>query len=164
MAELIAFFVTWACVCSLRSELVMGLLTTKQLRQTEAGRRALGLAGDAPKVTRRPSCGPKMNATEEAYNAHLRTRHAAGEVLWWAFNAVRLLITDGDFAAFYKPDFTVIMWDGTTQYHETKGFEREAAMLRLKVAAGIYTFAKFVLVKRYESAWSYEFFSTGKVN
>jgi hypothetical protein len=88
-----------------------------------------------------------MNKTEQAYGQYLDTLKFAGEVRWWAFQPVRLLIAQGDKAAYYRPDFWVQLADGSFEFHETKGFEREAALVRIKVAAGLYPIP-FVLVKR----------------
>jgi hypothetical protein len=133
----------------------MGTFSRKDLATNPAWAKALG---DAPRGKRRPTGGPAMNATEAAYARHLMVRRAAGEVVWWAFNAVRLRIALGFRAAWFKPDFLVEVPGGRFEFHETKGHEREAAMLRLKVAAGMFPIP-FVLVKRDGAGgWTYEDF------
>lgn len=85
-----------------------------------------------------------MNKTEARYSQLLMGRQLAGEIKKWAFEPVRLRLADG---AWYCPDFMVEMPDGRLELHETKGFMREAANVRLKVAAELHTWATFYLVK-----------------
>ena len=103
----------------------------------------------APKRTRRGV----MNRTEAAYAAELAIRKAAGEVLDFGFELLKLRLADG---AWYTPDFVVFLptSPAAIELHEVKGFEREAAMLRLKVAASLYPHFRFCLVKRVDAGWS----------
>jgi hypothetical protein len=136
----------------------MGVLSMKDVMKNPVWRAAY--LAQAPKPAtepRRPVIRATMNGTELAYAKHLDLLKLAGEVRWWAFNAVRLRIADGQKVAWYRPDFFIEFADGTLAFHETKGFEREAAMVRLKVAAGIVPIP-FVLVKKDGDGWSYENF------
>ncbi len=137
----------------------MSTFTMKQVMQNPAMRAAyLAARGKATAAEpRRPVIRNAMNKLELAYAKELDIQKAAGIVKWWAFNSIRLRIAMGEKAAWYKADFIVDYGYGTFQFHETKGFEREAAMLRLKVAAGMYPFT-FKLVKRDGDGWSYEEF------
>lgn len=72
------------------------------------------------------------NKTEAAYMAELRHRPGVVEVM---FEAVKLRLADG---AWYTPDVLVLMEDGQCELHEVKGFWREAARVRIKVAARLY--------------------------
>lgn len=99
-----------------------------------------------------------MNKTEAAYAAHLELRRIAGEILSWKFNCVRLKIATGKKAAFYKGDFFVELASGYFEVHETKGFWREAARVRIKVAAGLYPYFRFVAVERKGGGWEFEEF------
>lgn len=138
----------------------MGTFTRKQLAGNPAWAAKLG---DAPKGKRRPTGGPAMNATEAAYARHLDELKLAGVVASWTFNAVRLRIAMGQKAAWFRCDFLVGFADGRAEFHETKGHEREAAMVRLKVAAGLFPLP-FVLVKRTAGGgWMYEAFGGGGV-
>ena len=60
------------------------------------------------------------------------------------FEAIRLRLGHG---AWFKPDFAVLPKDDRLEFHETKGFWREAGRLRIKVAASTYPF-KFIAIKR----------------
>lgn len=86
----------------------------------------------------------RLNKTEAAYELELRARKMAGEVRWYGFECVKLRLADG---AWYTPDFAVEMTDGSLAFHECKGFQREAAMVRFKVAREQFPWATFVLVK-----------------
>lgn len=92
-------------------------------------------------VRRQPG---QMNGLEKAYAEHLTTLIAAGEVLEFWFDCVKLRLAD---KCFYTPDFFVMMADDTIEVHETKGFMEEDAAVKLKVAADKYPFI-FKLVKR----------------
>lgn len=98
----------------------------------------------------------KMNKTEAAYSAHLEVRRLAGDILWHRFQPWRLRLADG---ALYTPDFGVLNANGFIECHETKGFWREAARVRIKVAASIHPF-KFIAIKRKpDGGWSTEEFA-----
>lgn len=138
----------------------MGTFSMKDVMKVPAWRAAYLAQAPKPCATepRRPVIRTTMNGTELAYAKHLDLLKLAGDVKWWAFNAVRLRIAMGEKAAWYRPDFFVEFSDGSFEFHETKGFEREAAMVRLKVATGIVP-VKFVLVKRDGEGWNHEEFS-----
>ena len=80
----------------------------------------------------------EMNGTEARYAAVLETRRHAGEVAWWAYEAVQLRLAD---RCTYLPDFLVMLADGSIEVHEVKGgFARDDAIVKLKVAADLYPF------------------------
>jgi hypothetical protein len=135
----------------------MGVLSTKDLMKNPTWRPLL-LAKPAATEPRRPIVRNAMNGLESAYAKHLDVLKLAGDVKWWAFNAVRLRIAMGEKVAWYRPDFFIEFADGSFAFHETKGFEREAALLRLKVAAGLVPIP-FALVKKNGSGWYYEEFT-----
>lgn len=85
-----------------------------------------------------------MNKTEARYAVELELGRQNGVLLWWAFEPITLRLATG---ARFTPDFAVLTSAGALECHETKGgFIREAAMVRLKVAASLYPF-RFVLVQ-----------------
>lgn len=84
-----------------------------------------------------------MNRTEAAYAAHLELRRVAGEVAWWLFEGVKLRLAD---KTFYSPDFAVMLSGGEMEMHETKGFMRDDAAVKIKVAAALFPF-RFKLVR-----------------
>ena len=98
-----------------------------------------------------------MNKTEAAYEGHLRVRMMAGEVLWWRFEGIKLRLAD---ATFYTPDFAVLAADSVLECHEVKGFMRDDAAVKIKVAASIYPF-RFRLIRYVRETWAVEAFAGG---
>lgn len=132
------------------------LITNPAWRRVIArARLADRMATEVAAEPRRPK-GQRMNALESAYAERLEAMRAAGLIRSWEFNAIRLRIADGEKTAFYRPDFLVHMADGSAECHETKGYERPAALLRLKIAAGKYRMFRFLLVKRLKGQWTVE--------
>ena len=84
----------------------------------------------------------RMNKTERAYADSLYALQLAGEILQYEFEGVKLRLAPG---SFYTPDFYVVTPE-RFELHEVKGFWREAAMVRIKVAAAKYPHFKFMVV------------------
>jgi len=85
-----------------------------------------------------------MNGLEKAFAASLEAKKAAGLIVWWAFEPIRIRLAD---STFYKPDFLTVDIEGRTDVYETKGLMREAARVRLNVAADRLPW-KFWLVRK----------------
>jgi hypothetical protein len=85
-----------------------------------------------------------MNGGERAYARYLDKRRMAGEIVWWAYEPLKLRLAEG---AWYTPDFVIQMADGTIEIHEYKGFMREAARVRLLVASDRFPFFPFRLIR-----------------
>lgn len=100
-----------------------------------------------------------MNKTETAYSQHLELLRRANEIFWFKFEAVKLRLAD---TTFYTPDFLVLGSDSRIECHEVKGFWRDDARVKIKVAASIYPF-KFLAVtaraKKLGGGWDREEFS-----
>lgn len=111
---------------------------------------------NAPTIEQKRAPVRRMNKLETAYSAHLQALYAAGRVLWWRFEPMRLRLANG---AYYKPDFGVKLLDGSFELHETKGFWREAARVRIKVAAELFPMFRFVAVRKTKTGWEREEFS-----
>jgi len=94
----------------------------------------------------------RLNKTERDYETILMARRAAGEILWYRFEGLAFRLATG---AYYRPDFVVQLADGTIECHEVKGHWREAARVRIKVAANNFPF-RFVAVKRKGKGWEVE--------
>ncbi|OTP79465.1 hypothetical protein [Caballeronia sordidicola] len=95
----------------------------------------------------------RMNKTEAAYEQHLAARRHVGEVLFYRFEAHKLRLADN---TFYTPDFTVIVADGSTEYHEVKGYWTDKARAKTKVAASQHPY-RFIAIKRDgRHGWSFE--------
>ena len=79
----------------------------------------------------------EMNKGEREYADHLEREKAAGRVLWWKFEGVKLRLADN---TFYTPDFVVLAADRVLEMHELKGFWRDDARAKIKIAAELYPF------------------------
>lgn len=82
---------------------------------------------------------------ERRYAAYLRAQVAAGEVLAWAYEPFNLRL---GVRCYYTPDFLVLMPDGTIEVHEVKGFWRDDARVKIRVAAETHPWFRFVGVTR----------------
>ena len=85
----------------------------------------------------------QMNKTEEAYAAFLEAEKCRGPILFYRFEALKLRLADN---TFYTPDFMVMTKDGVLECHEVKGFWRDDARAKTKIAADMYPF-RFYAVK-----------------
>ena len=95
----------------------------------------------------------KMNKTEAAYERWLSDEKAAGRVLWFGFEAIKLRLAD---RTHYTPDFAVMTAAGL-EIHEVKGFWRDDARVKIKVANEMFPFA-FQAVKLIRGNWEREVF------
>lgn len=100
-----------------------------------------------------------MNKTEAAYASYLDLLRHAGEVLWWRFEGLKLRLADN---TFYTPDFAVMARDGVMECHEVKGFWRDDARAKIKIAADLFPFRFRAVTARSKKAgggWDIEDFS-----
>src|SRR6187455_1040767 len=79
----------------------------------------------------------ERNKTEAAYEKHLETRKAVGEILFYKFEGIKLRLADN---TFLTVDFAVMLANGQLEMHEVKGFAMEDSLVKLKVAADMYPF------------------------
>jgi hypothetical protein len=98
-----------------------------------------------------------MNKLEQKFSLHLEAKRIRGDIEFWRYEPIRIRLADG---AWYTPDFLVITNDGRTQVFETKGFWREAARVRIKVAADKFRGSgwEFLGAQYLKGAWVYERF------
>jgi hypothetical protein len=85
----------------------------------------------------------------------LDTLKVGGGVVDWWFEAIKLRLAD---KTWYTPDFAVLMADGTLELHEVKGFWRDDARVKIKVAAEQHWLFRFVAVQWKRKQWMYETF------
>src|SRR4051794_28370720 len=118
---------------------------------SSASARAAGavIRGMKPAAARTPT-RRTMNGTEAAYAAHLGMRQLAGEIVGWKYEAVKLRLADG---AFYVPDFLVIHNDNTIGFDEVKWYDRPLGATKFKIAAELFPFIEFRMVKRIKGEW-----------
>ena len=94
----------------------------------------------------------QMNKLEAEYAESLRILEYAGEIAWYAYEAIKLRLANN---TFYTPDFLVMRADGDMEVHEVKGFWEDDARVKIKVAASIYPF-RFVAMSKGKAGWQCE--------
>lgn len=82
----------------------------------------------------------KMNGLETRYSLRLKDHVTRGFIQDWRFEAINLRLADN---TFYRPDFLVIGRHGQIEFHETKGFWREDARVKIKVATALFPWFAF---------------------
>ena len=87
---------------------------------------------------------PEMNKLERAYADHLYARQLAGEIKKYWFQGMTLRLGND---CRYTPDFVVLLASGELEMHEVKGFWRDDARVKIKVAAEMYPF-RFIAVQK----------------
>jgi hypothetical protein len=96
----------------------------------------------------------RMNGTEARYAKLLDLRKKAGEIINWRFEPFGLRLAS---KTYYHPDFLVV-YPGHFEIHEVKGFWRDDARAKIKMAAELFPWFKFVAVKSERGRWVYEEF------
>lgn len=97
-----------------------------------------------------------MNATEASYASHLEWRKRQGEVLWYAFEAIKLRLAD---KTTLTVDFFVLLADLSLEAHEVKGGHWEDdARVKVKVAAELFPF-RFIAAQKTAGGWKMEEFA-----
>lgn len=92
-----------------------------------------------------------MNTLEAAYAQYLEEQKAAGNVVWFAYEAITLKLAP---KTTYTADFAVQKPDGEVVIVETKGFMRDDAWVKLKTAAALFPFRFFLVRKKTKKAGS----------
>jgi hypothetical protein len=119
---------------------------------TQADVRAImarrGQSGPLPADVRHSTSGlarmprGEMNKLEASYAQHLEVLKRAGIIVWYGYEAITLRLAK---RTRYTPDFTVVTAEGRVEFHETKGgYWRDDARVKIKVAAEMYPWARFV--------------------
>lgn len=105
---------------------------------------------------------PRMNQTEQAYAHLLDVRKTMGEVHAYGFETIRFRLAG---LCFYTPDFFVVLPDGSIEIHEVKGTrsgkrgnQQEDARVKIKVAAVMYPWFRFMIMAHYDGQWHREEF------
>lgn len=99
-----------------------------------------------------------MNKTEAAYADLLESKRRAGLIREYHFQGLTLKLADD---TRYTPDFFVVAADGCAECHEVKGFWRDDAKVKIKVAARLYPF-RFVAVRWIKKTWEYDTYTEGE--
>ena len=82
---------------------------------------------------------------EEQYNNMLELKYRASEILAYEYESITFRLAP---KTTYTPDFLVVLPDGKVQIHEVKGFAREDAIIKFKVAAQQNPWFEFIMVKK----------------
>lgn len=99
----------------------------------------------------------EMNKAEAAYKQHLELLLRAGEILWYAFDSVKLRLAD---KTFLSVDFFVLTKDNELQAIDVKGslaIIADDAKVKMKVAANNFPWRFFYAVpkpKKHGGGWS----------
>lgn len=95
----------------------------------------------------------RMNGWERQRAGELEVMRQAKLIRWWKFDGIALRLAD---RTFYHPDFTYQTADKDLVVEEVKGFMRDDAAVKLKVAAAQYPHIRFLLVRRQrgEHGWN----------
>jgi hypothetical protein len=96
-----------------------------------------------------------MNKTEQAYAALLEQRKQVGEIHHYQFEAMALKLAK---LTTYTPDFLVILPNGEIEFHEVKGHWMGNGRVKIKVAAELHKWFRFVAVQYKKKQWIYEEF------
>jgi hypothetical protein len=102
-----------------------------------------------PKASHKPGV---MNKLEQDFAGLLQLSLRAGEIERWDFEPEKLRLAD---RTFYTPDFRVLDKDMTVIFYETKGFIRDDAAVKIKVAAEMHPY-RFIMVHKDKQGWKYE--------
>ncbi len=86
-----------------------------------------------------------MNDYETWYASFLEDSRRVGDISRWDFQPEKLRLADN---TFYTPDFRVIEMDGRVRFDEVKGFWREDARVKIKVAAEFHPYEFHAVVIR----------------
>jgi len=101
-----------------------------------------------------------MNKTEKEFAIQLEAKKRAGLISEWKYEGITLKLGDD---CRYTPDFMVIENDGTIGFDETKGFWRDDAKVKIKVAATMYPF-RFTAHVLSKGRWTTEDFTLTPIN
>lgn len=87
----------------------------------------------------------KLNKTERAYHEYLKLKRYD----WLGVQCVTLKLADD---CRLTPDFAYIT-NGMFYLVDVKGFQREDALIKMKVAARMFPWAQFLIVKKTKTGW-----------
>lgn len=100
----------------------------------------------------------KMNKLEARYRDHLEELKRQGKILDYKFEALTFRLAS---RTTYTPDFIVIC-DDCIEVHEVKGFWKDDARVKWKVAAEMFPEYRFVAVQYKKKEWVYEVYENAE--
>lgn len=138
----------------------------QQARESVQGRQVLAgkipvARGRKPADTTLGYAAERMNKLEARYAMRLEELRRAGKIVFWKFEAVALRLAN---RTTYNPDFYLMLADGSLGFHETKGFWRDDARAKIKIAAEQFPEWFFVAVQWNSKArdWKFEHFGNAE--
>jgi hypothetical protein len=139
---------TQADLSALGYRVVDGVAVKVGSGETEAARTKANV--ERKGAPARPLSNPYRSKWEAERADYHEAHRRAGLIRDWRYEAVRLKLADG---AWYKSDFLVWATDGSLWLEEVKGFWREAARVRYKVAVSQYPMFGFTVVSKQKGQW-----------
>ena len=127
---------------------------TDQLRRLGFSDEAIARAtvGGKPLIeaVRKPSRVDRMNKTEALYSVELEWQQREGTIRRWAFESLKFRLAK---RTWYTPDFAVWLTDGRLRLVEVKGFLRDDAAAKFKIAREMYAEFEWLMVRRVKGHW-----------
>ncbi|SRR5713101_2891228 len=99
---------------------------------------------------------PYRSKLEARYADQLIWRVSSGEVKQWWYEGIKFRLGA---TCFFCPDFLVEDQHNNLSIHEVKGFIREDALIKLKVAATLYPCFQFIMVRFKNGQWFFKNFT-----
>lgn len=90
----------------------------------------------------------QMNKTEAAYAQYLELQKRTGEILWFAFDSIKLRLADN---TFLSVDFFVMTKTGELHAHDVKGSMKiitDDAKAKMKIACDKFPFPFFYAIPK----------------
>lgn len=126
-----------------------------RVRLSDDEARALGVGHLIPKrVARAAGVDERgMNKLEAKYARRLDDMKYMGVVRDYWFESVKFRLAE---RTFLTPDFVVVMPDGLMEVHETKGWWRDDARAKTKIAAEKFWHIRWLGVRWVNRGWEFE--------
>jgi hypothetical protein len=93
----------------------------------------------------------RQNKTEALFASHLELLKKAGDIQWWAWEPMKFKLAE--MATTYTPDFCVFHNDNSMEFVEVKGFLREKASVKFKVALTLYPMFTWTMIRFTKGNW-----------
>jgi hypothetical protein len=124
-------------------------------RMSEEEAKALGYGHLVPpKVTRASNLNELgQNKLEARFAHYLETLLNMGAIKRYDFESIKFRLAK---KTWYTPDFCVVRSDGRIGCYETKGFWRDDARVKIKVAAEKYPHIAFIAVRMVNREWEFD--------
>lgn len=110
-----------------------------------------GLPLKHPKFQQRREGDRGMNKTEEAMSRELESLKDDGKITRWRFESVKIRLAD---RTWFTVDFQLWIPDGRIVMLETKGWLRDDAAVKFKVAREMYPEYIWVMYRRDHGRWN----------